>query len=472
MPSDKLLLIDDDFMIVKLYKKYFEKHFDVTTANSAEQASEILNKGYVPEVVLSDHLMPGENGADFLNKLSITHPNCIRILMTAETDTKTLIRTVNHAKAFMFLTKPIREIDLVQAVNIAFKYYKCKSSKVITQSTSTNKNIIKEQSKNNDIITKQPESITTMLEIFIKVGAFKGNYYYNHFKGILTLGKYFVDELKLLPESNQRLFKIELYYSLMMNTFPIRLAYKIPFDLQEIDKNEYFKKFDDFIKLLFENKSINENDQITQIWETFDGNGYPAQIKGTKISIESQIFLLSNLYFHKLYELPNQNLIDKFNPQTYTYRYEVAMDKMKQAQKYLFEHQKWFNPDLFNIFRYAIKDNKVDEFLPIRENKTFENQFYIPEFEILMNEVEEIREAAKEAPEIVTEDGGSYALKSIPVTHLAIGMIINQNIYTNNGIAVAKIGTKITGNLLNNIITLFEKKQLKDIKTIDVKIPI
>lgn len=472
MHSDKLLLIDDDFMIVKLYKKYFEKHFEVTTANSAEQAYEILNKGYIPEVVLSDHLMPGENGAEFLNKLSITHPNSIRILMTAETDTKTLIQSVNYAKAFMFLTKPIREIDLIQAVNIAFKYYKCKSSKVITQSTSTNKNIIKEQSKNNDIITKQPESITTMLEIFIKVGAFKGNYYYNHFKGILTLGKYFVDELKLLPESNQRLFKIELYYSLMMNTFPIRLAYKIPFDLQEIDKNEYFKKFDDFIKLLFENKSINENDQITQIWETFDGNGYPAQIKGTKISIESQIFLLSNLYFHKLYELPNQNLIDKFNPQTYTYRYEVAMDKMKQAQKYLFEHQKWFNPDLFNIFRYAIKDNKVDEFLPIRENKTFENQFYIPEFEILMNEVEEIREAAKEAPEIVTEDSGSYALKSIPVTHLAIGMIINQNIYTNNGIAVAKIGTKITGNLLNNILTLFEKKQLKDIKTIDVKIPI
>lgn len=472
MPSDKLLLIDDDFMIVKLYKKYFEKHFEVTTANSAEHAYEILNKGYIPEVVLSDHLMPGENGAEFLNKLSITHPNSIRILMTAETETKTLIQAVNYAKAFMFLTKPIREIDLIQAVNIAFKYYKCKSSKVITQSTSTNKNIIKEQSKNNDIIIKQPESITTMLEIFIKVGAFKGNYYYNHFKGILTLGKYFVDELKLLPESNQRLFKIELYYSLMMNTFPIRLAYKIPFDLQEIEKNEYFKKFDDFIKLLFENKSINENDQITQIWETFDGNGYPAQIKGTKISIESQIFLLSNLYFHKLYELPNESLIDKFNPQTYTYRYEVAMDKMKQAQKYLFEHQKWFNPDLFNIFRYAIKDNKVDEFLPIRENKTFENQFYIPEFEILMNEVEEIREAAKEAPEIVTEDGGSYALKSIPVTHLAIGMIINQNIYTNNGIAVAKIGTKITGNLLNNIITLFEKKQLKDIKTIDVKIPI
>ncbi|MGB9702328.1 MAG: response regulator [Candidatus Kapaibacteriota bacterium] len=472
MPSDKLLLIDDDFMLVKLYKKYFEKHFDVTTANSAEQAYEILNKGYVPEVVLSDNLMPGENGADLLNKLSITHPNCIRILMTAETDTKTLIQSVNYAKAFMFLTKPIREIDLIQAVNIAFKYYKCKTSKVITQSTSTNKNIIKEQSKNNDIITKQPDSITPMLDTFIKVGAFKGNYYYNHFKGILTLGKYFVDELKLLPESNQRLFKIELYYSLMMNTFPIRLAYKIPFDLQDVDKKEYFKKFDDFIKLLIENKSINENDQITQIWETFDGNGYPAQIKGTKISIESQIFLLSNLYFHNVYELPNESLIDKFNPQTYTYRYEVAMDKMKQAQKYLFEHQKWFNPDLFNIFRYAIKDNKVDEFLPIRENKTFENQFYIPEFEILMNEVEEIREAAKEAPEIVTEDGGSYELKSIPVTHLAIGMIINQNIYTNNGIAVAKIGTIITGNLLNNIITLFEKKQLKDIKTIDVKIPI
>jgi response regulator RpfG family c-di-GMP phosphodiesterase len=477
MPSDKLLLIDDDFMIVKLYKKYFEKHFDVTTANSAEEAMEILKKGYIPEVVLSDHLMPGENGATFLNKLSVSHPNCIRILMTAETGTKSLIQAVNFAKAFMFLTKPIREIDLIQAVNIAFKYYKCQQSKsktqIINQSKdNNNKETTIAKVPSTELINNQPNALNTMLNTFIKVNAFNGNYFYNHFKGIINLSKHFVDELKLLQESSQKIFQIELFYSLMMNTFPLRLAYKIPFELQEVERNEYFAKFDKFKSILIDNNFIKSTDPFLQIWETFDGVGYPSQVKGTKISIEAQIFLITNLYFHKIYSLPNENLIDKFQPINYSYRYEIAIDKMKIAQKYLFEHQKWFNPDLFNIFRYAIKDNKVDEFQPYRENKTIENLFYFPEFEILMKEVDDIKEAAKEAPEIITEDDGSYVVKSLPPNHLAIGMVINQNIFTNNGIAVARIGTKVTATLLNNIITLYENKQLKDIKTIDVKIPV
>ncbi len=473
MPQDKLLLIDDDLMIVKLYEKYFAKHFTVVTANSAEEATSLINKGYIPDVVLSDNLMPGETGSDFLHKLSQTHPDTIRILMTAETDTQKLIHLVQHAKAFMFLTKPIRELDLIQAINIAFKHFKCqsKNKEILSKNVNPHKsetNLHHEQHNEGPL----NESSNMMFKTFIKFSTFRGNYYYSHFEKILKMSKHFVDDLKLNNSVLQNVFSIEIMYSMMMQSFPFRLAYKDPYELDEQDRNSYIKRFNDFLQISFKNSLLKENDPFAQIWEHFDGTGLPNQIKGMDIRIEAQIFQLCNLYFHKIYELPNSDLINRFQVTQYPYKYEASFDKMKNAQKYLFDKQKWFNPEVFNIFRYAIKENRNELFLPIRENKSVENLMYFPEFEMIMKELNQFKESQESAAEIVTENDGTFALKSLPPNHLAVGMVINQNLYTKSGVPVAKSGTKITTTLLENILTMNEKKQLKDVETIDVKIPV
>lgn len=461
----KLLLVDDDTMILKLYKRYFEKHFEVTTASSAIEALEIIKKNYNPEVILSDHLMPEMNGSDFLNKISTTHPNSIRILMTAESEPSKIIPNVNYAKAFMFLIKPIKEIDLVQAVNLAAKHYKLQiqNEQLIKKLNEQNLKMAKEISQSNTISTN------AIYEIIFSLKVFQGNYFYNHFEGVVKIANYFITEMKLSDSVKQEILRITLYYELMMLTFPKRLAYTNPFTLKEKDKNDYISFYAAFLEKV---KKGTPFTSFSQIWEHADGTGFPNKLKVDKISIESQIFQLSNLYFHLLYELPNSDITNKLSNQTFKYRYENGMDKMKKAQKYILENIKWFNEDVFNIFRFAIKENKVETFLPVRENTEVINYDFLPEFEFILKELNDFRKKEENAPDIVQEGDQNYAIKSIHPHQLAIGMIVNQNIVSTQNVPVVKMGTKITGNLLDNIHNMFDKKLLKDAESIEVKIPV
>lgn len=462
----KLLLVDDDGMILKLYKRYFEKHFEVTIANSAEAALDLIqNKKYAPEVILSDHLMPGMTGAQFLRIISNTYPIAIRILMTSDNEPSKIIPIINQAKAFMFLIKPIKEIDLVQAINLAFKHYKLQleNFQLIKKLKEQNQKLSKE------INTSDAISTASIYENILGLKLFKGNYFVNHFEGIVKISNFFITDLKLPNSFRQEIMRLTLYYELMMLTFPFRLAYTNPFDLEEKDKSDYIKYFTAYIEKL---SNIKPFPSFEQIWEHADGTGFPNGLKIDKITIESQIFQLSNLYFHLMYELPNRQGLSRLINSTFKYRYETIFEKMKKAQKYILENMKWFHEDLINSFRFAIKENKVEVFLPHRENFEVENHDYLPEIEILLKELDEYRAKEENAPEIVHEGDNSYFIKNLPPHQLAIGMIINQNIVTTQNVPVAKIGTKITGNLLENIHNLYEKKKLKDADTIEVKIPV
>ena len=64
-----ILVVDDDDGIRSLVKKYLnENNFLVTTANSAEDASEKINIIKFDLIIL-DIMMPGKNGLEFINDL-------------------------------------------------------------------------------------------------------------------------------------------------------------------------------------------------------------------------------------------------------------------------------------------------------------------------------------------------------------------------------------------------------------------
>ncbi|GEM_PF-1993587 len=471
MQKGKLLLVDDDVMVLKLYERYFGKHFEVKTAKSAEDALKVINSGFKFEVILSDQIMPGMTGSELLHKLSQTHTQSIRMLMTADTEPSMIIKVAAQSRSLVVLTKPIKEIDLIQSVNVAFQYYRLKE--LNNELTNKIKNISTE--KETKPIKIEPDSrnyVQVMHQAFLTLGAFKGNYFYSHFEGVLKIANYFVRELKLPEKSNQDLFNIELMYSIMMQTFPRRLAYTNPFELEEVDFSEYFEYTSNFFKKVIDKYGEEKYSHFFQIWEHIDGSGFPKKLT-SNISIESQIFQLSNLYFHFLYLIPNESLIDRFYNKTYRYKYEIAFERMKQGQKFILANSKWFNQDLFNIFRFAIKENHIEVFLPIRENKEIPNLEYLIEFSQIIDELENYRESNKNNQlEIVNEGDQAFAVKTIPPNQLAVGMVIDQNLVTTANVTVARRGTKISATVLSNILTLIDKKMLKDANKIEVKIPL
>ena len=66
----KVLLIDDDQFLLDMYAIKFNKAgYDVKTSQSTQTALSLIQQGYVPDVILSDIVMPGMDGLDLVNAL-------------------------------------------------------------------------------------------------------------------------------------------------------------------------------------------------------------------------------------------------------------------------------------------------------------------------------------------------------------------------------------------------------------------
>ena len=64
------------------------------------------------DIVISDYRMPQMDGASFLARVKLLHPDTARIIMSACSDIDGIVRAVNHAGIFRFVSKPWTDPDL------------------------------------------------------------------------------------------------------------------------------------------------------------------------------------------------------------------------------------------------------------------------------------------------------------------------------------------------------------------------
>jgi DNA-binding NtrC family response regulator len=114
--NKKILLVDDDVIMRDSLSLFFDSHgCDFTALESAEEAmAEIAHENY--DIVISDLLLAGMNGIDFLHQLEHTHPDCIKILMTAYVGEQTFA-DLNESKIDDYIEKPLTAKDLEVCLN-------------------------------------------------------------------------------------------------------------------------------------------------------------------------------------------------------------------------------------------------------------------------------------------------------------------------------------------------------------------
>jgi DNA-binding NtrC family response regulator len=104
MPTQRVLLIDDQPSIVMLLEVLLQRALpgaEVVTANSASQALAILD--HQPcDLVLSDVNMPGQDGFYVLNEVKRRWPSLPVVLMSGTS----LAREASAAGAYGFILKP------------------------------------------------------------------------------------------------------------------------------------------------------------------------------------------------------------------------------------------------------------------------------------------------------------------------------------------------------------------------------
>ncbi|MDE1834992.1 MAG: response regulator [Euryarchaeota archaeon] len=105
----RILVVDDDPDILMLLRRTLSKakefESDVVVAPDPKVAMEMLQKQPI-DVVLSDQIMPEENGIAFLMDVKERYPETVRMLITAHTNVGAVLRAVNLAQVHGYIEKP------------------------------------------------------------------------------------------------------------------------------------------------------------------------------------------------------------------------------------------------------------------------------------------------------------------------------------------------------------------------------
>ena len=119
-----VLFVDDDQMIRHAIERMYLERDDIRClfAASGQEGLDILEREEV-WVVVSDYLMPGMNGVEFLSRVKEFRPDSIRIMMTAYADLSIAVEAINKSETYRFITKPWNNQELVDTVDEALMRY-------------------------------------------------------------------------------------------------------------------------------------------------------------------------------------------------------------------------------------------------------------------------------------------------------------------------------------------------------------
>jgi two-component system, sensor histidine kinase and response regulator len=119
----KILYVDDESNNLVSFRSYFRKDYEVHIATSASEALEFLETTPV-EVIISDQRMPSTTGVEFFEKTIQTHPDSVRILLTAQTDVEIVIQAINQGQITKFVQKPWNWEKLALTIENCIVIYK------------------------------------------------------------------------------------------------------------------------------------------------------------------------------------------------------------------------------------------------------------------------------------------------------------------------------------------------------------
>lgn len=112
----KILFVEDEDSVRAFgFRALKRKGFEVTPCNCAETALDLLNKGEKFNLMITDMVMPGMNGADLAKKVKQILPD-IKIILASGYSEEIARRELNGSEEFKFIAKPYSLGDLTKKV--------------------------------------------------------------------------------------------------------------------------------------------------------------------------------------------------------------------------------------------------------------------------------------------------------------------------------------------------------------------
>ena len=120
--TEKLLILDDEPLILKSLGSLFEDDYEVLTTTDGEAAIELARR-HDFAVILCDERMPGLTGHEFLRCVREVS-SAIRIIVSGYADMDALTQAVNGGQIFAYIAKPWEPLQLMAQVSAAVRQFK------------------------------------------------------------------------------------------------------------------------------------------------------------------------------------------------------------------------------------------------------------------------------------------------------------------------------------------------------------
>lgn len=122
--SEKTVLIvdDDECILLSLRRLLQSGEYRVFTARNGTEALSIMEENEVG-LVITDNIMPGMTGIEFLNEARERWPDTIRIMLTGHAGLDSATDAINQGAVFRFLAKPWNPEELRLLVDQCIEQY-------------------------------------------------------------------------------------------------------------------------------------------------------------------------------------------------------------------------------------------------------------------------------------------------------------------------------------------------------------
>lgn len=123
----KIQLVDDEPNILSALKRLLRPQgWEIHTFDNVEAALQSLLK-HDYAVIVSDYQMPSADGVTYLQFAKQRQPDAMRLVLSAHGDRNSMIKAINQAEVYRFLSKPWDEYEVVAAIQSAIDLYELKT---------------------------------------------------------------------------------------------------------------------------------------------------------------------------------------------------------------------------------------------------------------------------------------------------------------------------------------------------------
>lgn len=118
-----VLIVDDDLLVLKALEETIKQDVEqVFVASNGLDALKIIRERQIA-LILCDQRMPGMSGTEVLEEVFDLQPDCIRIIITGNSDEKNTIEAINKGHVHQFILKPWDDNQLRQSIHNGLEQY-------------------------------------------------------------------------------------------------------------------------------------------------------------------------------------------------------------------------------------------------------------------------------------------------------------------------------------------------------------